>query len=74
MHLPVVLFAVILPLEAVRARPPTPFVFAIEEILHGRGKMYCHMAFKVVGARADVAAIGLQAAILGRRGWGSGAE
>ena len=36
--------------------------------------MYCHMAFKVVSAGAYVATIGVQAGVLGRRGWGRNAE
>ena len=31
--------------------------------------MYCHMALEVLSAGADVAAVGMQAGVLARRGW-----
>ena len=71
MNLPIVLLAVIFSLETVGACTTAPFILAIEELFYGGREVYCHMPFEVVSAGADMAAVGVQTVILGRRGWGT---
>lgn len=53
------LLSVVFSLEAVCTCTPAPLILAVEKLIRSRRKVYRHMTFEVVSARADVAAAGM---------------